>query len=301
MIVENQLHGLNNNPIKVNKKQPPRSTNENLTSLYFTSMFIGAKNSGKTYGLVKMIKNYEEYPIKDSSGNILPIRVILFCPTGQSEANPIYKTLKYLDDEDIILSYSDEKLMEKIHSVQEIKDEIEERNEYLNAFKKFVKLGEDKINLLTPEELLILHKYDFILPIHLPSLKYKHPPVHFFILDDLIGNNDVFRQHSIINNIVIKHRHLQINMIFTSQNPKSIPNIIRINTDVFVLYRFANVKIVLEKIYAEVSNLLTEQEFEELYKHATAEPHNSLVVDTHPDTNRDKRFRRNFDVVLTIK
>ena len=120
-------------------------------------------------------------------------------------------------------------------------------------------------------------------------------------MDDLIGNNQVFKQHSLINNVVIKHRHLQINMIFTSQNPKSIPNIIRINTDVFVLYRFANVKIVLEKIYEEVSNLLTQEEFEELYKHATAEPHNALIVDTHPDTNREKRFRKNFNVVLTIK
>jgi len=52
-------------------------------------MFIGAKNSGKTYGLVKMIKNYEDQPIKDSKGNLLEIRTILFSPTGESEANPI--------------------------------------------------------------------------------------------------------------------------------------------------------------------------------------------------------------------
>jgi len=181
MIIENQLKGLDNNPIKVNKKQPPKSINPDLTSCYFTSMFIGAKNSGKTYGLVKMIKNYEEYPIKDSSGNVLPIRIILFCPTGQSEANPIYKTLKNLDDDDVILNYSDEKLIEKINSVQDIKEEIEERNEYLKAYKKFLKIGEDKINLLEPDELLILHKYEFINPIYLKPLKYKYPPTHFFL------------------------------------------------------------------------------------------------------------------------
>ena len=53
-------------------------------------MFIGSKNSEKTYGLVKMIKNYEEQPIKDSKGNILEIRTILFSPIGESESNPIY-------------------------------------------------------------------------------------------------------------------------------------------------------------------------------------------------------------------
>ena len=89
--------------------------------------------------------------------------------------------------------------------------------------------------------------------------------------------------------------------MFTSQNPKSIPNIIRNNIDVYVLYRFANVKMVLEKLYEEVSNLLTETQFEELYKHATSEPHDALVIDTHPKMERDKRFKKNFNVVLTQK
>jgi hypothetical protein len=47
-----------------------------------------------------------------------------------------------------------------------------------------------------------------------------------------------------ISNITIKHRHLGINIICTSQNPKSIPNIIRNNIDIFCLYKFANTKMV---------------------------------------------------------
>ena len=58
---------------------------------------------------MKLIKNYEKYPIYDVDNNKLDIRVILFCPTAHSVANPIYETLKYLDDEDIILDYSDDK------------------------------------------------------------------------------------------------------------------------------------------------------------------------------------------------
>ena len=56
---------------------------------------------------------------------------------------------------------------------------------------------------------------------------------------------------------------------------------------------------VLEKIYQEVSNVLTESQFEELYKHATEEPYNALVIDNHPKMERDKRFKKNFNVVLT--
>ena len=55
MIKEIKLSSLNNVIPKVNKKEPPSSINKDLTPFFFTSMFIGSKNSGKTYGLVKMI------------------------------------------------------------------------------------------------------------------------------------------------------------------------------------------------------------------------------------------------------
>ena len=47
MIQEIKLNGLNNEPPKTNKKPTPKSVNPNLTSCYFSAMFLGAKNSGK--------------------------------------------------------------------------------------------------------------------------------------------------------------------------------------------------------------------------------------------------------------
>ncbi len=43
MIKEIKLSSLNNIVPKVNKKEPPRSINNDLTPFFFTSMFIGAK------------------------------------------------------------------------------------------------------------------------------------------------------------------------------------------------------------------------------------------------------------------
>jgi hypothetical protein len=40
MILETKLSNLDNKPIKVNKKSPPRSINPDLTPFYFTAMFI---------------------------------------------------------------------------------------------------------------------------------------------------------------------------------------------------------------------------------------------------------------------
>ena len=298
MIKEIKLSSLNNVIPKVNKKEPPRSINKDLTPFFFTSMFIGSKNSGKTYGLVKMIKNYEDKPVKDSKGNTLEIKTILFSPTGKSEANPIYTSLKSLDFEnDVIENYTDNKLIEKLNEIEKDKEDIEDYNKYVKAYKIFEK--NENLNLIDPEYLILLYEYDFEHYNNIPQPKYTHPPIVFIILDDLIGDNKVFKRESLINNITIKHRHLGVNLVFTSQNPRSIPNIIRNNIDIYVLYKFANVKMVLEKIYEEVSNLLTETQFEELYKHATSEPYNALVIDNHPKTEREKRFKKNFDVVLT--
>ena len=47
MITEIKLNGLNNEPIKTNNKQPPKSKNENLPPWFFTSIFIVSKGSGK--------------------------------------------------------------------------------------------------------------------------------------------------------------------------------------------------------------------------------------------------------------
>ena len=241
MIFEKQLSNINNKMPKINKKQPPKSTNPDLTSLYFTSLFIGAKNSGKTYGLVKLIKNYENSPIKDAEGNILQIRTILFCPTGNSEANPVYKTLSSLDDDDIILQYSDDQLNDKIMEIQQDKEDIEDYKAYLKAWKRFMQVQE--VERLSNEDIMTLSKFHFMDPKAISKPKYKYPPIIFMILDDLIGSNDCFKRgNSLISNLTIKHRHLGINLIFTTQNPKSIPNIIRNNIDIFVLYKFANTK-----------------------------------------------------------
>ena len=139
MIVENKLSSLNNNPIKVNKKPVPQSINKQLPPLFFTGIWVGSKGTGKSYNLVKLLKNYEQFPIYDISKNKLNIRIILFCPTYHSSANEIFKTLKDLDEADVILNYSDDSLLEILHEIQEEKEEIELYAKYCKAYKQFEK------------------------------------------------------------------------------------------------------------------------------------------------------------------
>jgi len=297
MIQEIKLDGLNNEPVKTNKKTPPRSINENLPPCYFTSIFIGSKGSGKTYSVVKLLKNYEKYPIYDADGNKLTMRVIVFCPTINSSANPIYESLKYLDENDIILDYSDDKLLDKLQEIEQEKEDIQTYKEYLTAWKKYMKIDED-MSLLSHEELLILSKYDFRDPKDIPHPPYKYPRINFLIFDDLVGDAHAFKKsHSALNNLCIKHRHLQCNLIFTTQYIKAIPPVIRRNLDIFIIFKFANVKSVTEQIYPEISGIIKEEEFELLFDYATENKHNALIID---QTSKQNIFKLNWDVALKI-
>ena len=297
MIQEIKLNGLNNEPVKTNKKTPPMSINKDLPPCYFTSIFIGSKGSGKTYSVVKLLKNYEKYPIYDADGNKLTMRVIVFCPTINSSANPIYESLKHLDENDIILDYSDDKLLDKLHEIEEEKKFIEEYKEYVTVWKKYMKIDED-MSLLTHDELLILSKFDFTDPENMKKPEYKHPRINFLIFDDLVGDAHAFKKsHSALNNLCIKHRHLQCNLIFTTQYIKAIPPVIRRNLDIFIIFKFANVKSVTEQIYPEISGIIKEEEFELLFDYATENKHNALIID---QTSKQNIFKLNWDVALKI-
>ena len=299
MIVENKLSSLNNNPIKVNKKPVPQSINKQLPPLFFTGIWIGSKGTGKTYSIVKLLKNYEQYPIFDNEKNKLNIRIILFCPTYHSSANPIFQTLRDLEEEDVVLDYSDDKLLDKLHEIEMEKKEIEEFAEYVSAYKRFEK--EHEISRLSPHDLVLLHQYNFEHPEDLPNKpKYKHPRINFLLFDDLVGNNSAFKRgNSALNNLVIKHRHLQCNLLFTTQYPKAIPPVIRNNMDIWVLFKSASKERVIDQVYPEISSLISEENFEEMYQHATEDNHDSLVIINHNMANKKDMFRRNWDVVLT--
>ena len=297
MIQEIKLNGLNNEPVKTNKKTPPMSINKDLPPCYFTSIFIGSKGSGKTYSVVKLLKNYEKYPIYDADGNKLTMRVIVFCPTINSSANPIYESLKHLDENDIILDYSDDKLLDKLQEIEDEKKFIEDYKEYLTVWKKYMKIDED-MSLLHHDELLILSKFDFTDPENMKKPEYKHPRINFLIFDDLVGDAHAFKKsHSALNNLTIKHRHLQCNLIFTTQYIKAIPPTIRRNLDIFIIFKFANVKSVTEQIYPEISGIIKEEEFELLFDHATENKHNALIID---QTSKQNIFKLNWDVALKI-
>jgi len=79
---------------------------------------------------------------------------------------------------------------------------------------------------------------------------------------------------------------------------RSIPPIIRSNVREFVIFKSNNYKKLLDNIYSEISGIITQEKFEELYAFSTAKTHNALVVINHNDLDEKYKIRLNWDTIL---
>ena len=299
MIVESEIKSLKEEKVNL-KDETVESNNPYLPKLYMCSMFIGSKGSGKTYSLVSLLKHYEKSSLLDKKGRKHIMRTILFCPTGNSDFNKIYTTLESLDQEkDVILEYSDEALLNVLDNIKSEEEEIKEYYKYQKAYNKF-KSNEK----LKDKHLLILDKHDFKDPFinfEMMKPKYSQYRINFLIFDDLISHQSAFKKNSKICNLTIKCRHHHCSMLFTTQYPRSIPPVIRTNTDIWVLFKFASKERIIDQIYNEISSLITIEEFEALYEYATKDSkHDALIIDNHSKVNKDLMFRKNWNTVLKI-
>jgi len=297
-IIEKTIPNVNDYEIKIKKNPIPQSSNKSLPPLFNTQLYIGSKGRGKTYALVKLLNMYENSVLSDGISEY-NIRTILIAPTAYSTANSIYQTLKSLDKDDIYLEYSDELLQKILDNIKQKKDEYQEFLEYKKAYDKFKKLKD--LTKLTDEELSLLEQFEY----ETPEMIFgdKKSDVNFLIFDDLIATGAFNRKaKSLLTNLTIKHRHLLTNLIFTTQSFKQIPPTIRINIDVYAIFKSASYNEILDKIYEDLSGYLKYDDFKELYEYATKDNHDALIIMNNSVSNGGKiDIRKNWDKQLEIK
>jgi len=299
MITEKKVSGINNKPILIKKKNVPQSTNQSLPLMFNTQLYIGSKGTGKTYKLVQLLKLYEDSKIKDNDNIEYEIQSILISPTANSGANEIFKTLKSLDFEnDVHLEYNDELLLKIL---DDIKKKDDEYNQYLNYKKLFNKFKKIKnIKNLNDDELQILEQNEFMDPEEV--FAEVKPKIIFLILDDLVGSGAFSKKSkSVLSNLVIKHRHLKTNLIFTTQSFKSIPSIIRTNIDIYAIFKSSSYDQILNKIYDDISGFVKKDDFIELYEYATKEKNDALIIINNSMGGSGTKFYKNWDTELVIR
>ena len=147
----------------------------------------------------------------------------------------------------------------------------------------------------------ILKIHDFDDPDQLPKPKYMITPVNIIVLDDLMGSAVAFSdtKASVLLNNLIKNRHSGISFAILAQSVKSVPKNVRANCNLFFIGKFASKRIVLQDMYEQVSNVLTEEQFEELYNHCVENnQYGSLNIDC---SHKEKRFLNGLDGELLLK
>lgn len=297
MITEKVISNLSNKPINIKKKNVPQSTNASLPLMFNTQLYIGSKGTGKSYKLTQLLQLYEQNKIKDTDGIEYDIRTILICPTAQSGANEVFKTLKSLDPEDIHLEYTDELLQDILDDIKLKQEEYDGYILYKKLYQKFIKAK--SLNTFTMEELNELEEHDYMSADEVyGSLKAK---VNYIIFDDLIGMGAFNKKaKSLISNLVIKHRHLKTNLIFTTQSFKAIPPVIRTNIDIYCIFKSSSYNEIINKIHEDISGYIKLDNFINLYEHATVEKNDCLTIINNSMQSSGTRFYKNWNVELFI-
>lgn len=280
--------------LKFKQNKYPVPLEPSAPRMYFLALFIGSRGSGKSYSMVKLLKQYERAGIASATepGVKVAQRVILFCPTA--DANPVYTSLRDLAEADTHTNYSDVKLVEVVADIKHEREETAKYQKRLAVWKKFMRTR--RIDKMDAEDIFELERMNYEPP---EKPKYPDGCVVFMILDDLIGSA-AFKQtgKSALTNLALKSRHLGICLLIATQNLKALPKSIRTNAGLFVVFRFANKKVVANDLYEEVSNTLPLEDFEAIYDYATQDDHDALVIDF--SMPKPQRFKMNFDRVLTI-
>ena len=251
-IEEIDIPYLDNKPPKFKPNLYPEPNKGHIPKCYFILVANGARGSGKTFSVTKMLAMMEQFGYHDPiTKEKVKLKHILFSPTAA--ANPVFTALKYLDEENIINDYTDDKLLEIIEEIKEERKLVKDYRLYVEAYKKYEKMTDEQLRKSKDYEMLgILAAKNFV---DYRELDKPDQFVYNIILDDCLANREAFsaKKANTLTHSILNSRHIGVNILMCTQNLKSIPKIIRNNVDIWVLFKCKNEKVIMDDLYPEIS------------------------------------------------
>ena len=101
------------------------------------------------------------------------------------------------------------------------------------------------------------------------------------------------RFQTIIKELFIRCRKLNISLVFITQSCFSVPKDARLNTTHYFIMKINN-RIELKNIATDHSADIDYHDFKKIYRKSTKEPFNFLTTDTTLPASDPLRFRKNF-------
>ena len=294
--------------------EPPQPRNKLLPPTYNIILSASPKGGGKTYNCIQLFTNYEDSGfVSEKNDNVLMRTIWVSGGTSRSKQNSILNTLKSLHDDDRIdvEENVDAKLKEIYENVKLERDLVDVYNVYRQTYKKFIK--SKSLSNLSMDELTLLEWKKYIDPDDDPEaprtpdgeLLY-HPRMVFLILDDMIGSDGFssMKRGNFLNRLAVKSRHesddlVGMNLFFITQSFKSIPAIIRRQSDLFVLLKSASRTQILDAISEEVGSHFSKEELSLYYDDIMKIPYGSLILSIHKKEKDENRIRTGWDNIIT--
>ena len=108
------------------------------------------------------------------------------------------------------------------------------------------------------------------------------------MIANMINNKKL---NSIVNELFIRGRKLNISLVFITQSYFKVPKDVRLNTTHFFITKIPN-KRELQQIAINHSSDINTKDFANIYRKCTAEPYSFLVNDTTLASDNPLRFRK---------
>ena len=109
------------------------------------------------------------------------------------------------------------------------------------------------------------------------------------MIADMINNKKL---NSVITELIIRDRKLNISLVFITQSYFKVPKDVRLNSTHFFIMKIPN-KRELQQIALNHSSDINSKDFIKIYKKYTAEPYSFLVNDATLASDNPLRFRKN--------
>ena len=109
------------------------------------------------------------------------------------------------------------------------------------------------------------------------------------MIADILSNKKL---NSIVTELFIRGRKLNVSMVFITQSYFAVPKNIRLNSTHYFIMKIPN-KREPQQISFNHSSEIDFKDFMNLYKKCTAKPYSFLVIDTTLASNNPSRFRKN--------
>ena len=204
-----------------------------------------------------------------------PYRILIIGGSGSGEANVLLNLIENQPGNDKIYLYAKDRYEAKYQYLINIREKV--GIDHLDDSKAFIEYSND------------MHDVYKNINYYNPDKENKILIVFDDMIADMIKNKKL---NSIVTELFIRGRKLNISLIFVTQSYLKVPKDVRLNTTHFFIIKISNER-ELQQISRNHSSDISTKDFIKIHQKCTAEPYSFLVNDTTLASDNPLRFRKN--------